>query len=209
MALPADSDLVARCLVREQGAWEALVDRYSDLVYGIARRAGLDGPAAEDVIQDVFLALLKNLKRLRQHDRLMGWVVKTTRRESWRAARRFKSRRARDEASSRPDEDVAPLPDVVVEEEERRHFVRRALAALESKCQRLLDALFLREVGDYQALSVELGMPVGSIGPTRKRCLEKMLRELEALGFPHPEVSAAGGSASGVLGPPGGSTRAS
>ena len=208
MALPPDTDLVARCLVRESGAWEALVDRYSDLVYGIARRAGLDGPAGEDVVQDVFLSLLKNLRRLRDHDRLMGWIVRTTRRASWRAARRFRSTRAREEASSRPDEDVAPLPDEVVIEEERRHFVRRALAALESKCQRLLDALFLRETSDYQALSVELGMPVGSIGPTRKRCLEKMLRELESLGFPPTDVSAAGASASRSVGPRGGSTRA-
>ena len=206
MALPADPDLVARCLSRERGAWEALVDRYSDLVYGIARRAGLDGAAAEDVVQDVFLALLKNLKRLREHDRLMGWIVKTTRRASWRAARRSKSVRAREEASSKPDHDAGALPDDVVEAEERRHLVRRALTALESKCQRLLDALFLREVGDYRQLSAELGMPVGSIGPTRKRCLQKMLQELEVLGFPHPDVSGQPASASSEGGPTGGST---
>ena len=197
-----DPELVARCLARQRGAWELLVDRYADLIYGIARRSGLDGPAGEDVVQDVLLALLKNLKRLRNRNRLMGWIVRTTRRESWRAMRRARSVREREDAKRRPDQDIAPLPVQALEAEERRHMVRQALAALSTKCQRLLDALFLRDAGDYQDLSAELGMPVGSIGPTRKRCLEKMAGQLAALGFPMPDVSTSAPDASSPMSDP-------
>ncbi len=197
----SDADLVARCLDRESGAWEALVDRYADLVYGIARRSGLDGGRAEDLVQDVFLTLLKNLRRLRRHDRLMGWIVKAARREAWRARRRDKAARAREEDSSRPESDPAPGPEASVVSDEQRHIVRQAMLALDGRCRHLLDALFLRGEGDYKQIGEELGMPVGSIGPTRKRCLEKLLRALEENGL--GDVSATGPAASRGVDPDG------
>ena len=180
-----DGDLVRRCLQGEQGAWDALVDRYADLIHAIARRSGLDGALAEDVVQEVFLRLFRNLRRLRDGARVRGWIAMTARRESWRVARHTRSSRERaEQAGEMRSQIAAPLPDEALASEERRHLVHRALGQLASKCRRLLEALFLRESGDYQALSVELGMPVGSIGPTRKRCLQKMVGELAALNFP-------------------------
>jgi RNA polymerase sigma factor (sigma-70 family) len=199
----ADTELIARCLDKDAGAWQALVDRYADLVYGIARRAGLDDARGQDVVQDVFLALLKNLGRLRQHDRLMGWIVKAARRESWRVARRARSARSREEGVSRPERDVGALPADALQQEERRHLVRRAMRLIDGRCQRLLDALFLREVRDYQALSVELAMPVGSIGPTRRRCLDKLADALHEVGIPLPDVSGEDPAASGGVRPGG------
>ncbi len=199
----ADTELIARCLERERSAWQALVDRYSDLVYGIARRSGLDDAQGQDVVQEVFLALLKNLGRLRKHDRLMGWLVKAARRESWRVARRARSARAREEGVSRPDRDAGALPAEAVQLEERRHLVRRAMRLIDGRCQRLLDALFLRDVRDYQALSAELAMPVGSIGPTRRRCLDKLAGALDQVGIPMPDVSGGQAAASGGVRPGG------
>jgi RNA polymerase sigma factor (sigma-70 family) len=191
MIPPTDADLLERCRAREQGAWEALVDRYADLVYGIARRSGLDGPAGEDVVQDVFLRLLRSLERVRSADHLMGWIVTTARRAAWRAAQRQRTLRGRDRDGSRPERDLQPLPDTAVAAEERRHLVRRALDQLDARCRQLLDALFLRDVVTYRALSAELGVPVGSIGPTRARCCEKLVRVLARLGIHAPDVSTA------------------
>ncbi len=183
-----DAELVRRCLGREQGAWDALVERYADLIHAIARRSGLDGASAEDVVQDVFLRLFRNLRRLRDGERVRGWIAMTARRESWRVARRIRTVRERDEqASENTLRRPSPLPEDLLVQEERHHLVHRAMRALASKCRRILEALFLRESQDYRALSVELGMPVGSIGPTRKRCLEKMVGELAALNFPFDE----------------------
>lgn len=198
-----DADLVRRCLEREAGAWETLVDRYADLVYGIARRSGLDGARSEDLVQDVFLVLLKNLRRLRRHDRLMGWLVKAAKREAWRARRRDKASRAREEDRSRPESDPGPRPEDVLVSEEQRHLVRQAMLSIDARCRRLLDALFLRGEADYRQVGEELGMAVGSIGPTRKRCLEKLLGALEAHGIPPPPVSGVPPAASRGLDPDG------
>jgi RNA polymerase sigma factor (sigma-70 family) len=198
---PTDTELVSRCLKRERGAWEALVDRYADLVYGIAKRTGLDGAAAEDVVQEVCLLLLKNLHRVRNRERLTGWIAKTARREAWRTARRQRAARAREARTSAPDLDVAPLPDEVVAEMELRHLVRQALDTLDPRCRELLDALFLRGETDYRQLGEELDMPIGSIGPTRRRCLDKLLPALDALGLSPPDVSGGRSSASRKAGP--------
>ena len=194
-ALP-DPDLIALCLEGRQEAWEALVDRYADLVHGIGRRSGLDDAAAEDLVQDVFVLLWRHLGRLKARERLAGWVAQTARREAWRRRRRGRNRKERDEAVGREalrDEGEADDP---VEAAEQRHLLRRALATLGERCRALLDALFLRGLESYDEVSSELDMPVGSIGPTRRRCLERMLDALGELGFPVDGVSTAGGTAS-------------
>jgi RNA polymerase sigma factor (sigma-70 family) len=196
-----DAALVRRCLAGESAAWEALVDSYADLIYGIARRSGLDDSAAEDVVQEVSLLLVRNLHRLRHRERIAGWIVKTARREAWRAVRRRHAAEARAESASRPEEEIAPLPDEVLAEEERCHLVRRALATLDERCRGLLDALFLRGDREYRELAEELDIPIGSIGPTRKRCLDKLLPALEALGLFPRDVSGGARSVSRGTGP--------
>lgn len=193
MAVHPDPELIARCLEGHAEAWEALVERYADLVHGLGRRSGLDATAAEDLVQDVFVLLWTHLPRLRQRERLSGWVAQTARREAWRRRRRDRSRTARDEAvGTQALREAGEAEDPLVAAEQR-HLVRRALASLGERCRGLLDALFLREVEGYGRVADELDMPVGSIGPTRKRCLEQLLLALQTLGFPLQDVS--GGSA--------------
>ncbi|MGE0192780.1 MAG: RNA polymerase sigma factor [Planctomycetota bacterium] len=197
-ALP-DPDLIALCLEGREEAWEALVDRYADLVHGIGRRSGLDGAAAEDLVQDVFVLLWRHLPRLRARERLAGWIAQTARREAWRRRRRGRSRVARDEAVGRDalrDDGETEDP---VEAAEQRHLLRRALDTLGERCRALLDALFLRGIERYEDVSAELDMPVGSIGPTRRRCLAQMVDALADLGFPLDDVSAGLGAASGEV----------
>jgi RNA polymerase sigma factor (sigma-70 family) len=194
----SDSDLVARCIAGEEQAWRDLTERYADLVYGIARRAGLADAEAGDVVQEVFLSLLKHLARIEDPRRLPGWLLQTARRESWRQRRRARSAAARERQAAQPESAEDLLPAEVLASHERRQAVRAAFRALGERCRRLLDALFYGGPGrPYAAIAEELGMPVGSIGPTRRRCLTALGEELERLGFGPPDVSGGGGGASG------------
>lgn len=198
-----DPALVAACLDGEAAAWSELLGRYADLVYGLARQCGLDDARAQDVVQEVSLALWRGLPRLRAAERLLPWVLTTTRREAWRLARRGRAARRREEDVARPEADPAPPSAGSLERLEEEQAVREALAALEERCRRLLRALYFEPVGaqGYDALAEHLGIPRGSIGPTRGRCLAKLREHLEVLGLgPGPEDGPAGGDVSGPAG---------
>lgn len=178
-----DQSLIAACLKGSDAAWTALVDRYNRLVFSVARRYGFTQTDAEDVMQGVFLALYRRLDSLRDHERLASWLITTTHRECWRVARRAKRAGI---AADLPD-----LPHDIDEAEseriERQHLVRQGLDELGDPCATLLQALFLGAGDpDYQAIAKETGMKVGSIGPTRARCLQKLDAILRRLGFDEP-----------------------
>lgn len=181
---PTDAELVARCREGEQAAWDALTARYVDLVYSVARRSGLASAYAGDVVQEVFLALYRNLGRLRRAERLLPWLLKSARRESWRQVRRQRAAKGREQARARAEADPGRLPVEALVELEEEQTVREAYGAIGERCRRLLDALFFSgEKRPYAEIADELDMRVGSIGPTRKRCLEELRVALERLGF--------------------------
>ena len=178
-----DADLVARCLQGEAAAWAALVRRYQRLVYAIVMRAGLDEHAAADVFQTVFTRLLAHLPRLNQPDRLQAWIVTTAKREALRLrhlGQRTVSMTAPDDAPGEGLEqtlaDASPLAEAVLSELQQLDLLRAGLDRLDLRCRDLLLLLF----GDederpaYDEVARRLAMPVGSIGPTRARCLGKL-----------------------------------
>lgn len=181
-----DGQLLLRCRRGEQAAWAALVRRYRRLVYAIALRAGLDEAGAADVFQTTFARLVEHLARIAQPDRLQAWLVTTAKREALltraRALRTVSITRPGD-ADDGADEaelvDEALLPDQVVEELQQAALVRRALDTLDERCRTLLLLLF----GDaddlpYEEIARRTGMAVGSIGPTRARCLSRLRKAL-------------------------------
>jgi RNA polymerase sigma factor (sigma-70 family) len=174
----SDSELVQACLAGDERAWEELVDRYGRLVYAIPRRMGLSAADAEDVFQNVFATLLRNLANLRDQTRLSAWLITTTRRECWRLGR---SARQHAELGESIVDDAAP-PEHEAERWEREQAVRQAIRQLDDRCRKLLTVLFLEPATPtYDRIAEQFGMPVGSIGPTRARCfrkLEAILREL-------------------------------
>lgn len=178
----SDPLLVRACLAGDEAAWEELIDRYGRLVYSIPRRLGLSESDADDVFQNVFVTLLRNLGSLRDQTRLSAWLITTTRREAWRLGRAG-SRRAEDELNeSLPADDPAALDDVV--RWEREQGVREALRRLDDRCRELLTALFLEPATpSYEVIASRLGIPVGSIGPTRARCFKKLDAILRELGI--------------------------
>ena len=187
---PSDEALVLACKRGDERSWEALIERYQRLIYSIPRRAGLDEEASSDIFQNVFANLIEKLDRIEQPERIQAWLVTTTKRETWRFVERRNARRT-GAAEADDDDDVierlpanAPLPDDELVRLEEQHAVRTALASLDERCNRLLTALFYcAEPPSYSDVAATMGISPGSIGPTRARCLQKLLRALKESGF--------------------------
>jgi RNA polymerase sigma factor (sigma-70 family) len=167
------SQLLDRCRRNEAGAWAALIDRYAGLVYAIARSHRLDEATCDDVVQVVFATLHRKLESIREPDALPGWIKTSTLRECWRVAR---TRPSVETVVERP----ATLDAATLERLEAAQRVREGLDELGGRCRDLLHRLFLSGAeSEYQQVAADLGIPVGSIGPTRRRCLEKLGKILD------------------------------
>jgi RNA polymerase sigma factor (sigma-70 family) len=153
-------------------AWRELTLRYSPLIFSMCGRFGLTGSDAEDVAGNVWLRLVISLGTLRDPEALPGWLATTTRRECM--ALMHKRRR------ETPDEDVDDVttPDATASlvEQERRVAVRDALTRLSDRDRELLSLVFADPPLPYDEISSRLGMPRGSIGPIRQRCLARVRR---------------------------------
>lgn len=188
-----DRALLAACAAGDAAAWDAIVQRYGRLIWSVALRLGLDEPEAADVFQEVCLTLFEKAGALRPDTRLSAWLVVVTAnkaRDRQRAARRTAVRvSAAGLPTGEEDERVEPTdPDALPEEEvlrlEERQAVRLALERLPERCRTLLERLFAgAEPKSYAELARELGMPQGSLGPIRGRCLAALKKQLAALGF--------------------------
>lgn len=185
-----DAQLAARCAQGEAAAWRVLVQRYQRLVYAVARRGGLDEHGAADVFQTVFTRLLEALPRIEQPDRLQAWIVTTAKREVFlliKRGRRTESMTGTPDAQGESDEwdvaDEAPLPEEMLGELQQLHALRLGLDRLDKRCRDLLELLFVDDEDrlPYEEISARLGMPAGSIGPTRSRCLGKLRALTEGL----------------------------
>jgi RNA polymerase sigma factor (sigma-70 family) len=194
-----DERLIERCRRGDARAWAAIVRRYERLVYAVARGYRLDPEDLADVFQEVFAALVRGLPRLRDARTLCRWLSRTTDRLALATALRRRRERAR-EAGPPELARLPELPDptgVDLERLEQQMLVRLALAGLGARCRALLEALyFAHPTPAYSEVSRSLGLPVGSIGPTRARCLEKLTRDLRALEMGPERISAPGDSTS-------------
>lgn len=180
--------LVARCRAGDEAAWAALVRRYQRLVQAIVMRAGLDAHVAADVFQTVFSRLLEHLPRLTQPDRLQAWIVTTAKREALRerrlAGRTVSMTRSDDDAGDGVEDTVAddaPLAEHALADLQQLDLVRHGLDRLDARCRDLLLLLF-RDDDDrvaYDEVARRMAIAVGSIGPTRARCLGKLRRLVE------------------------------
>lgn len=184
-----DGLLVKACRTGDAAAWEALVTRFQRLVYAVPRNAGLDDEQCADIFQRAFTLLVEHLDRLEHPERVRAWLVTTARRETLRTLQRADRLRPlpghSDEDAESPAIliDASPLPEETVVKLEEQHLVRTALSKLDERCQRLLTMLFyLHESPSYDAIARDLGVSVGSIGPTRARCLQKFANILKDTG---------------------------
>lgn len=177
---PSDDDVAALVLGARDGdaqSWNALVDRYARLVFAVALRCRLSHSEAADVSQTVWLRLAENLDRINDPARVGAWLVTTTKRETL-ALIRARQRYEPMDMSVVVLEDAADGPEVVAERLETVTEVAEAFALLTERCRELLRRLVI-ESESYQDISVDLHMPIGSIGPTRIRCLAALRKHLE------------------------------
>jgi RNA polymerase sigma factor (sigma-70 family) len=178
------TDLVTRARNGDKQAWDALVERYAPLIWSICRRYRVAGADADDVGQGVWLQLVDQLDKIRDPAALPGWLATTTRRECVRVLRAVRgphaARYARD-AETIPD-DHSQMAEQQVLVAERHAALREAFAHLPPCDQQLIALLIQDPPVLYAEISARLRIPVGSIGPTRGRCLDKLRR--------HPAIAA-------------------
>ena len=170
------TDLVTRARHGDQRAWDDLVERYAPLVWSICHRYQLKSADAEDVHQTVWLLLVSQLNKIRDPVALPGWLATTTRRECVRVLRAARGPHA---DGSGPDVETIPdqqaeMADQELLVAERHAALREALARLSPCCQRLIGKLIEDPPLTYAQISASLSIPVGSIGPLRGRCLDRL-----------------------------------
>jgi RNA polymerase sigma factor (sigma-70 family) len=174
---PVINDLVTRARNGDQQAWDALVERYAPLVWSICRRHRLGGTDADDVGRRVWLQLMDQLDRVRDPAALPGWLATTTRRECGRfqrAARETQGAEYKLSTESIPDQHAGMAEQELLAE--RHATLREAFTHLPACCQQLIALLIEDPPVPYAQISARLGIPVGSIGPARSRCLDKLRR---------------------------------
>ena len=176
--------LVIRARNGDELAWAALVERYAPLIWSLCRRYRLDATDTADVGQTVWLLLVNQLGKIRDPAALPGWLATTTRRECQRVVNKAQVRHV-----ARHEPDAENIPDGQAETieqgllaAERHAALREAFAHLPPRDQQLIALLIEDPPVPYAEISARLGIPVGSIGPNRRRCLDKLRH--------HPAIAA-------------------
>ncbi|MGL4173332.1 MAG: RNA polymerase sigma factor [Actinomycetota bacterium] len=165
-------------------AWEEIVRRFERLVWAVARSSGLASVDAADAVQTTWLRLLEHLDRVESPDRLGSWLATTARRESIRVSQ-LRGRETvdiTDEALARISDPGPSVEDALLSSE-RDATVAMALGRLDERCRRLLRVLAASPPPRYEAVAAAFGMPIGSIGPTRSRCLRHLANHLAMVGY--------------------------
>ena len=195
---PQVTDLVTRARNCDQQAWNALVERYSPLIWSICRRYRLSDADAEDVGQVVWLRLVDQLDNLRDPAALPGWLATTTRRECFRIQRTAGTPSA---VRLVFDEDIPDKQAAAADHEllvtERNAALREAFSRLPPGSQRLLALLIADPPVRYAEISARLRISVGSIGPSRSRCLDKLRHDPAIAALINTEAASASGEIRG------------
>ena len=181
----SDVRLVRDCLRGREEAWSALIHKYKNLIFSIPIKYGLSRDDAADVFQGVCLGLLSELPKLREPRALPKWLMQVTAHKClhWRR-QQLRLVSSDSEDAGIPEIEVPAAGDRLLLEAEQEQIVREALTGLAPRCRRLVQMLFFEEpVRSYQDIAATLGVAVGSIGFIRQRCLDRLRRRLDEMGF--------------------------
>jgi RNA polymerase sigma factor (sigma-70 family) len=162
----------------DDDALDELVRVMSPVLWHVVRATGLDQETAEDVVQNTWLTLVRSADSVRDPQAITRWLCTSARREAWRVSKAASRTRPVDDdvLDARMEPETSPEAEVVAGDENSRLW--QALGRLPERCQRLLRIVAWEPRPDYSSVAETLSMPIGSIGPTRRRCLEKLRVEL-------------------------------
>ncbi|KDA04765.1 RNA polymerase subunit sigma-70 [Microbacterium sp. CH12i] len=177
------ADLFADWRAGDARAMDGLVRLMTPVLWHVVRAYGLERMHAEDVVQSTWLSLVRSAESIIDARAISGWLTVTARREAWRVSKNHRR------AAATADEILEPMlppqesteAQVAASDESARLWA--AVRTLAERCQRLLRIVAFDERPDYAAIAADLEMPIGSIGPTRKRCLAKLRTALTTSGF--------------------------
>jgi RNA polymerase sigma factor (sigma-70 family) len=167
----------------DRGAWNALVERYGAMIWSVARAHRLGDADAADVFQTTWLRLVEHLGEIRNPDGIGAWLATTARHECLRILRVGQRHVLTDGFDMAEESSAAPPPDAGLLAGERDAALWRAFSGISARCRGLLRMLVADPPPSYEEIGAALDMPIGSIGPTRGRCLEQLRARLATVGI--------------------------
>lgn len=180
-----DARLVKECLSGSETAWVQLIEKYKALIYSIPVKYRLPPQEAADIFQATCVELLKRLPELREPRALPKWLMQVAHHQCYHLKRHQQRLLSRDdEEQNLPVPETAPIAESLIQQTQEEQMLRDAVAQLSPQCQRLVQLLFFETPArPYNEVAAELGLAVGSIGFTRQKCMERLRRHLDDLGF--------------------------
>lgn len=179
-----DGLLVKECLAGDEGAWSQLIAKYKALIYSVPVKYGLPQQEAADVFQATCVELLQRLPELRKARALPKWLALVAHHQCYRWKIQQQRLVSRDSESDLPEPQTPAIGDNVLQQTEEEQMLREALAGLSPQCRRLMEMLFFEAPPrPYAEVAASLGLEKGSIGFTRQKCLQRLRRRLNELGF--------------------------
>ncbi|HET8922259.1 MAG TPA: sigma-70 family RNA polymerase sigma factor [Candidatus Acidoferrum sp.] len=179
-----DTRLVKDCLSGKEEAWSSLIEKYKALIYSIPVKYGLPPHEAAEVFQATCVELLTRLPELREPRALPKWLMQVAHHQCYRWKQQQRRLVSRDAESNLPEPMTPAVADSLVQQTQEEQMLREALAALTPQCRRLVELLFLETPPrPYTEVAAELGLALGSIGFTRQKCIDRLRRNLDELGF--------------------------
>ena len=179
-----DTRLVKECLRGNEEAWSLLIDKYKALIYSIPVKYGLPPHEAADVFQSTCTELLVRLPDLREPRALPKWLMQVAHHECYRWKRQQLRTVSRDGDADLPEPETPPIAESVMQQTQEEQMLREAMNALSPQCRRLVELLFFETPArPYAEVAKDLGLAVGSIGFTRQKCIDRLRRQLDSLGF--------------------------
>jgi RNA polymerase sigma factor (sigma-70 family) len=180
----SDTVLVKECLAGNEQAWSVLIDKYKSLIYSIPVRYGLPAQEAADVFQGTCLELLERLPELREPRALPKWLMQVAHHKCYRLKRQQQRLVSRDAEPNLPEPEAPAVAESLFRQMEEEQMLREAMAVLAPRCRKLIEMLFFEfPARPYSEVASELGLAVGSIGLTRQKCIERLRKRLDDMGF--------------------------
>jgi len=180
----SDSYLIEQCLQGKESAWADLIDKYKNLIFSIPIRYGFSEEDSADIFQAVCMDLLAELSRLREPKALPAWLIQVARNKCFRRKQTLQRHSVQGIDDVDPPAASINEPDNLVAQVQQEQFLREVLSELSPQCQRLVQMLFFEiPPRPYEEVARELKLAQGSIGFTRRNCLDKLRERLETLGY--------------------------